>query len=396
MSVYRIVKSAEESDFYNLTLYAFNRTDTVQRQKFFQKLFENSYAYGAFDQDHVQSGFLSIPFSSQLGIDRFKTCGISYVSSLPESSGKGHITKLMGKMFEDMDDEGFDVSYLAPFSFPFYRRFGYEEVFDRTSYHVQNIDLPKFKMPEHIVSPELRIKRYPLSEGLQYIKSFHNAHPFSQNGGILRNNWWSEYLVLKHAWEIAICFKNERICGYVIFTRNKNTNFLVNELFYDSNSALFKLLSFIRQYRTAYKFFDYVSGNPQPKMDIFPDPHEKKTLTVSIKPYMMARIINLQRFLSNYHVSKDINDQFSIKVVDQFIEKNDKVWEIEINNGTISINQSSKDSYDCVISIQRLTQILFGYRKSSEIFDWDLNENAIDHLNKLSKNKLVPMLWDYF
>ena len=44
-----------------------------------------------------------------------------------------------------MRAEGVTLSYLAPFSYGFYRRFGYEQTFDQTHFEIQTADLPRLK-----------------------------------------------------------------------------------------------------------------------------------------------------------------------------------------------------------------------------------------------------------
>lgn len=399
LNQYRVLdKNSEEHDFYQLTLYAFNRADTLQRQNFFHQLFQNSDAYGAFHDATLSSGFLSIPFTIKLGNDSFDTRGISYVSSYPEMSGNGNITNLMKLFFQDCIRKHISVSYLAPFAFPFYRRFGYEEVFDRTHYQLTNIDVPCVIIPQDLTALTSKIKRSSFKDVAQLITNFHNNHPRNLGGGIQRNDWWTNYLVSKHTdWEVALSYTDNQIDGYLIYTRNKNIEFNIQEFFYTSKTALWSLLSFVAQHRTAYKTFNYVSGNPIPRLDLFPDPHVKKTLSVSTESYMMARIIDLQFFLQNFHVNHSIEDNFIIDVKDDFLGQNNGQWTINIAKGHITLSKSNTVTDKVIhINIEQLTKIVFGYCKPDQLLDAAYNEADIHHLTNLCKTGVVPMLWDYF
>ena len=57
----------------------------------------------------------------------------------------GGIAALMQLAFEHMRAEGVTLSYLAPFSYGFYRRFSYEQTFDQTHFEIQTADLPRLK-----------------------------------------------------------------------------------------------------------------------------------------------------------------------------------------------------------------------------------------------------------
>lgn len=51
----------------------------------------------------------------------------------------------MEKILEDCRDRKVSLSYLAPFSYPFYRRYGYEQSFDKISYQLNSRDVPFIK-----------------------------------------------------------------------------------------------------------------------------------------------------------------------------------------------------------------------------------------------------------
>ncbi|MFT8411023.1 MAG: GNAT family N-acetyltransferase [Schleiferilactobacillus perolens] len=385
----------DEDEFYELTLYAFNRKNTPQRQRFFSQLYQNSHAYGVRNDNLLESGFLSIPFTTQIDDDRFKASGISYVSSYPEVSGHGNIGKMMEKAFSDYWESGVVLSYLAPFSFPFYRRFGYEEVFDRVHYRLKNIDVPRMKP---IDEDKIRIERHSFNDALPLLSNFYDQHPNSRKGGIERSNWWNNYLAVKHDhWEVALCYRGDLLDGYMVYQREQNVAFRIQELFYHSHSTLQSLLAFAAKHASAYQMFDYVSGDPEPRPDIFPDPHIKRSLSIQIEAYMMARIVNLQRFFDQYHVSKNTRDDFVLNVHDDFIPANEGVWQISIANGTIQATKSDENTINAIeITVQDLTKIMFGYRSASQITTSDFDTVAAAHLNHLCKPNLVPMLWDYF
>ena len=68
--------------------------------------------------------------------------GIGYVASYPEARGQGGINQIMEKILEDCRYRKVSLSYLAPFSYPFYRRYGYEQSFDKISYQLNSRDVP--------------------------------------------------------------------------------------------------------------------------------------------------------------------------------------------------------------------------------------------------------------
>ena len=71
--------------------------------------------------------------------------GIGYVVSYPEARGQGGINQIMEKILKDCRERKVSLSYLAPFSYPFYRRYGYEQVFDQANYQLDSRDIPNVK-----------------------------------------------------------------------------------------------------------------------------------------------------------------------------------------------------------------------------------------------------------
>lgn len=386
----------DEARFYQLTLYAFNRQDTPQRQAFFGQLYRHSLAYGAIEDGELSSGFLAFPFETQFHQNRIPMRGISYVSSYPEDSGHGNITKLMHRFFEDCQADQVPLAYLAPFSFPFYRRFGFEQVFDRVHYHVQTRDVGKLALPDFAKTDEVSIKRESFAQAGPSIAAFHEAHPFNQGGGTIRSAWWQDYLTLKHAtWEVATCLVAGKLEGYVIYSRDGNQQLSIQEFFWTSKTAYWQLLNFIARHKGTYAAFDYISGDPRPRIDAFSDPHVKKSMTATSEAYMMARIVDLPMFFKYYHVPTDRDFKLTLTVTDDFLPANNRTWQLTGQNGTIAC-QPTDDAAELTIDIRELTQILLGYRRAEDLMQLNLNTDQAAALNRLVQPNLVPMLWDYF
>ena len=59
-----------------------------------------------------------------------KTLTISGVATSPEYRRCGCVRQMLNKLFEMAPERGWEVSFLHPFSFSYYRKFGYEKVAD--------------------------------------------------------------------------------------------------------------------------------------------------------------------------------------------------------------------------------------------------------------------------
>jgi predicted acetyltransferase len=76
------------------------------------------------------------------------------------------------------------LSYLAPFAYGYYRRFGYEHVFDHAHQVMAASDLPRVKPTDWSGT----ITRYG-NDGLAQINDFYARQPQNQRGGLIRPAW---------------------------------------------------------------------------------------------------------------------------------------------------------------------------------------------------------------
>ncbi|WP_444965013.1 GNAT family N-acetyltransferase [Pediococcus pentosaceus] len=381
-------------EFYQLYLYAFTNLDSKGRRTFFDHRYNHALKYGIKHNGKLRSGMLSIPFHVNFHGVKYKMNGIGDVMSYPEYGGNGAITQLMQQAFNDMLEDNVALSYLAPFSYDFYRRFGYEEVFDRTIYRVKNTDLPRVKIDKKIGS----IERLTLAEAIPFIKEVYANNPNSHNAGLIREDWWWDYLVLKHPhWQVGVYFSEDHLsAGYVIY-EGLDTTFSIQEIMFTNWESFQYLSRFICQHESMFSTFEYASGDPLGHPDILKNP---SNVEVQIKPYMMARIINLETFINHYPFLKKIKST-RVAVTDKMLPANNGIWRLLINaNGTSfeKISDNENNMADIRISIQELTKVLLGYRSLNELNRIGAIRGSYEAITNLDATlrKEPPMLWDYF
>ena len=68
--------------------------------------------------------------------------GIGYVASYPEFRGNGAASQLMTEILQENYQKETLFSYLAPFSYSFYSKFGYRYVFNQKHYEIDAADFP--------------------------------------------------------------------------------------------------------------------------------------------------------------------------------------------------------------------------------------------------------------
>lgn len=394
MSEIHTLTAKNLDEFYQLYLYAFNNQDSEERRAFFNDRYEHSKVYGLLNGDKLSSGMLSIPFKVNFHGVTYKMNGIGDVMSYPEFGGHGAITALMRQAFADMRSDDVALSYLAPFSYEFYRRFGYEEVFDRAVYKIKNTDLPRVKLSEE----RGQFLRLPLEDAISLIDEVYENNAQSRDGGLKRENWWWHYLGLKHPrWQVGVYLEDgQNASGYVIYEAAGNT-FKIQEIMYTNQLSYQYLQRFICQHESMFEEFEYASGDPKGFPDVMANPY---VVNVKIMPYMMARIINLQKFVDTYPFIQKVKS-LRLGVKDELIPQNNGIWRLKVNvNGTSfeKISENERNLADIHLDIQNLTKVFMGYRQLihlKQVGKITGNIESIQNLG-LALQSESPMLWDYF
>ncbi|KRM23285.1 GNAT family N-acetyltransferase [Latilactobacillus graminis] len=388
----RKLMKTDEQAFYALAQYAFNKVDSVQRQHFFKQLYTHSTGFGVFEDNRLVSGLLATPFDVRLNGQTFKMSGIGYVASYPEFAGKGSIASLMQLAFEDMQTTGITLSYLAPFAYGFYRRFGYEQVFEQTIFEIQTADLPRLKFAPSVG----RVVRMSLAQAIPLISAFFNHHPNNQAGGIQRADWWWQYDAMKHSdWEVAVDLDGKKaVAGYLIYSRQVGT-FVIQELMTSTVASQTQLINFILKHQSAYATIQYESALTESLADLLPNPTIVKTTTV---PYMMARIVSLPDFLAQYAYQVQELPVTTIAIQDDFLPANAGLWQLSIHAGQATVIKLATGTADITVTIQNLTKAMLGYRSLESQAHYGHVQGAQPKIAQLSAafSHTKPMLWDYF
>ncbi|MDU6316220.1 MAG: GNAT family N-acetyltransferase, partial [Enterococcus faecalis] len=189
MTTKRVKKMGKEEmkEMFDLVIYAFNQEPTAERQERFEKLLSHTQSYGFLIDEQLTSQVMATPFQVNFHGVRYPMAGIGYVASYPEYRGEGGISAIMKEMLADLAKQKVALSYLAPFSYPFYRQYGYEQTFEQAEYTIKTEDWPRVKRVPGT------IKRVSWADGKEVIKDVYLENQRAHSGGVIRETWWLDY-----------------------------------------------------------------------------------------------------------------------------------------------------------------------------------------------------------
>lgn len=377
-----------------LASYAFNANHTdVQKEEF---LIKGKYIDNYVEEigGDVTSQVINHPYEVSVNGQVMTMAGIVDVASYPEARGTGSISRLFEFAFNDLYERGTELSYLAPFSQPFYRKFGYEVVFDVEETYI----------PTHVIQQVKQEKKgytkrafWENEEDQKIVKEIYRKTLGTHNGSLLREDyWWDFEFKYFEGKRLAIAYdENNQACGYINYSLIGFTEFKINELAYTSMFALRKLMTFVASHSGSFPMF--VAKNIDVKMV-----SELFTETMSIRRKkqtdMMARILDFERFITKFKFKKIAQKKtLFIEIEDTNCEWNKGIFKLEIKNGQATCEKVEKDKADYRGTIQRWTQVFLGkHTVKDAIWGEFIEFTGVDDVLSTLIEPNTPYLYDHF
>lgn len=378
--------SIEHLDQYNKLLrYVFQVTENELHQvgwedkeikKVKSPILKKAHVLGWFDGDNLVSQVATYPMKVNIFNHIYDMGGVTGVGTYPEYSNQGLMHKLLFQALSDMRDRHQYISYLFPYSIPYYRQKGWELISDKIVYEISDYQLPK-RQP---VQGDVR--RVEIES--EVIKTTYHQYAKQTHGALIRDKLaWNEYWL----WDTddvsaAVYFgEDDSPEGYVIYWISDEV-FHIKDMIFLTQEARKGLWNFIGAH---FSMITKVVGSTytdEPLAFLLEDADIKET----ISPYYMARIVDAQAFISEFPFKPDNTKRiWHFTLSDPLLPWNEGSFVLDIQedgHATLTpIPERCADSID----IQTLTTMLLGYKRP-------------DYLNRIGRLKcsadIVDMLED--
>ncbi|MGC6767162.1 GNAT family N-acetyltransferase [Enterococcus sp. LJL51] len=396
MGEVRKIKKDEIPAMLELGAYAFNVEISERWRKRFDWIVKHSDGYGYFEGETLTSQLLATPFKVNFHGVEYKMAGIGCVSSYPEYRGQGSITALIKTMLVESARNKVALSYLAPFSYPFYRRYGYEQIFEQIEYKVNPQDWPISKASKG------RIHRVTWKEAKAVIQKIYIQKKDNQRGGVIRSDWWLEYKFdLGNEYLFAL-YENDlgEIDGYLVY-QVSGERFTIYEWSCLTGEGYSMLNRFIGSHNGATQEFFYKKGfSGEDNSFLMPAP----LLQMQLTPYMMGRIVDIETFITDYPFQyADEEYTYYLTIKDEYANWNEGTWKLILKNGRTffeKVANSKEIDKEKMMSagIQEWTQLFMGYRSGEALSFYGKLIGELEEIRQLDQllPKGKPILEDYF
>lgn len=389
--------TTDDIDQYNTLLrYAFQVTeqdlmkagwqaDEIKQSKF--PVLERADILGCYDGNELISQFAVYPLNMNIYGKISEIGFITSVSTYPEYSGKGIMSRLMKKSLIRMREKGQTLALLYPYSIPLYRKYGWEIISNKISYSIKDSQIPaKAKAPGFV-------RRVDWDN-----EDFMNLHTqfAKQTHGCLFRNFlaWDEYW----RWAeddtvVAIyCGANNQPYGYMVYLIRDDVMF-IKEMIYLNREAQKGLWEYIHAHDS---MIDEVRGNTyyNEPVAFYMDDGDIKEM---IRPYIMGRIVDVEAFLTQYRCDPlEKNVSIAFEITDPVLDWNNRTLTVRFHEGQCTMTDTKPD-YHVAMNVATLTTMLLGYKTAAQLYRFERiqgDEQAVRRLDDVILHE-SPYISDY-
>ncbi|WP_372813838.1 enhanced intracellular survival protein Eis [Paenibacillus sp.] len=373
------IRALGQDDFetsLELTKYAFQLDFNEKDKEILRARFTKEQTWGIFDEVRLSAQLAIVPFETYINGTRVAIGGVTRVSTWPELRRQGLISKLILHSLKTMKENGQSLSFLVPFSFGFYRKYGWETYTEYKQYVLETAQFP----------PRVETNGYvERRDGdIELLSRVYEVYAARYNGTLVRPlDWWKSPIFQRKKGHAAVYFREDGTpAGYALYEIRKQSEhlkakqfrvqreLLVHEFVFLDEDARWGLWSYLSNHDSMVERAVVTAPVDDALPFFLPDPRIQQ----EVLPYFMARIVDVQQFIEQYVFSATGESlKLAIRLTDKYAPWNDGLWELTINGeGRASIsslneNDTVSDRTAIRCDIQTLSALLLGYKRPEEL-----------------------------
>ncbi len=354
-SIQELKNNPDNDELKALLAYCFFTDGEKYNDFYFKEHVSNIRFFGTMQKNKLVSAVGYLDYKVNIDGKSMKMGGICDVASLPEVRSQGSIATLLVHALKEMNEADYLISYLSPFSYPFYRRYGWELSFAKKIYE---IDLEHLKFPK----ADYSFKQIG-TESLDQMLSCYTQAMEPYSGYVLREELaFKQKLMRKTIYPqeyIYGCFdQDENLVGYIQY-QLKGEIFEVVEMIYRDVEIRNAFFNFIYRHKAQCKKFRWDSAPQNDDLmywlsDWVP-PHQ-------IQSSMMTRIVNVEKALSLLLRKQNSNLKLDLNIRDEYGPWNHALFSIDGDK----VTKNPYDESATTLSIQHFSQLFVGCVKLTD------------------------------
>ena len=355
--------------------------------------YNSDNTYGAVDEHgRVLAGMDMIPYTMWFDGHKVPMWGVAGVASMPESRRQGNVRKIFEKVFDDIYEKGAVFSHLYPFSYDYYRKFGYEHAGSVRKY---TLPLEYARKLKNNGTTHEFVKGYDNSdEARAKLIGIYEAYASRHNMMVSRSehSWNGVFNIALFGADRLYYWKDAagEVKSWVKFKKDGD-NMQVNDIAWLDHESMLGVLQFMGMFDGAADNLRLVASP-----EFIPDLYWNDVWDIEEERTNMGmnRVVDAKRALEL--IKKDGEGKFAIKVTDDFARWNNNIYAVEYGNGECTV-KTGADSADIEVSELALMQMVLGMFELEQIAyraDVQINGNMQTLARIFCKKKML--LADYF
>ncbi|UJW57014.1 GNAT family N-acetyltransferase [Bacillus sp. A116_S68] len=398
----RKLKPSELENSIRLSEFAFQYEMTEKERREHLSSLDPDVTWVMEENGVIMSKASVLPFHIYIDGKPFKMGGVAGVATWPEYRRSGLVSQLLKHALKDMKENGQSLSFLHPFSIPFYRKFGWELFSDEAKLTLSKEQLPG-RLPHNG-----HVKR--IEPDYTAIDDVYQQWAKRYSGTLVRDEkWWKDSLFKRKKGMLAAYYHGDQCTGYMIYTV-KEMKMTIHELIWITPDARNGLMSFISNHDSMIETVSITTAPHERLPFLLPDPKVKH----EVSSYFMARIVDVHSFLKEYPFKWDSDaGPLIFHVTDETCEWNNGTYIIkfsETKENEIEFfpfsAEKTKEGVSCQhapkkgihLDVRMLTAILLGSQSPQTLAEEALIESDEKTLAALITclPPLKPFLYDFF
>lgn len=400
--VMRDIKQEELAQSIDLLNYVFQISLSMNKDRHFvnakSRQFDVGHAIGWFDGNQLVSQILNLPFKVNVHGEVYEMGGITAVGTYPEYSGFGLMESLITECLQRMRDEKRYISYLFPYSIPYYRKKGWEIMSDIVEFQVKDSQLP------HYAGLNGKIRRVdPKHDDVvtiyaRYAEKTHGVmvrNTIAWNEKFQEDFWEEKFIDSDINLQAAIYYDENDVPQGYLFYRIMEENYYIDEMVYLQEEARKGLWNFVSAHRSMiYNVYGKTTGNEAVAFLL-----EDSEIIQKVSPYFMARIVDVKEFLQRYPFARS-HFHIRLAVSDRIVSWNHGTFDISVANGEVLVEKVNDDLEENAVqlTVQTLATMLLGYKRPCYLEKIERLQGDLEAINLLESIVPVgiPTFIDYF
>lgn len=329
--------------------------------------------YAAFEDDGetMTSCLSAIRYPIQFDGNSVWMTAIGGVSSLPHFRNQGGIRGCFEALLPDLYREGILFSFLYPFSFAYYRKFGYEAGLRAITYECRLNYLPAAGGRGKCLLVDRQNRDMLLKAIKKVYENWQNAY-----NGMVENETWEYRFVTeadpykKQEFTYVYFDEAEEPCGYMTFTKERDgwtQKLICSRFVFTDAEGLLGLLGLARSMKADHESILFTLPETPDIGAMLPE-WAFGALKKQEKNLGMVRVINAEQVLAKARYRG--SGQLSLLLTDEQIAENNGVFTVQYRDGravTVEKNIVLPENADVSMPIGDFSRGMLGCLESSAL-----------------------------